>query len=144
MQFSELAIGAAFHYDGQLFIKTDDGSRFDPPNPSGGIAWAGNRYKEWAFTGTEEVHPVIIPQWFTELLDKKYRPGIIDCTVDLYLTIKSESVKQKIINDIKEQIIKWIPDFELMSEKLKDDPIAAPTKNEKEFYKWAKSINFSK
>lgn len=57
-QFKSLNIGDQFTYDNERFIKTEDGSKFDPPNAEGGLAWSihnGDRYKEWAFTGTEKV-----------------------------------------------------------------------------------------
>lgn len=78
-----------------------------------------------------------VPKWFTELQSLKWRPGTVDVCIDLINSIQTESIKIKVIDDTEGEIKSWIPRFEEMSEKLKNDKIAAPTKDEKAFYKWA-------
>lgn len=55
-QFKDLHVGAEFHYDREIFIKTKDGSDFCPPKVEGGLAWSHN--KEWAFNGDEKVRRI--------------------------------------------------------------------------------------
>lgn len=59
--FAEIPTGTYFLYDGEIFQKSDTGDRFDPPKPSGGLAWSfycWKPYKEWAFDGDEMVYVV--------------------------------------------------------------------------------------
>lgn len=72
-----------------------------------------------------------------DLKKLSWRPGTIDRLISLHDDIKTPSVKETVCQDIHKEILLWIPAFELMAAKMKNDPIAAPTKDEKAFYKWA-------
>lgn len=76
--------------------------------------------------------------WLEELKGLPWRPGIVDGLLDLRESMRSANVKGMVEKDIKAAIITWIPEFEAMAVKLRDDPIAKPTRAEKAFHAWAK------
>ena len=68
-----------------------------------------------------------------------WRPGVVDMHLDLHDSIKTASVQAKVIADIRQAIVDWVPQYERMAKALVNDRIAAPTHNEKAFYAWAKA-----
>jgi hypothetical protein len=89
-----------------------------------------------------EVQRMKTENWFQELQNLKMRPGQIDCMIDLYNDVQTESVKEKILKDIKVEILNSVVTYRAMFIKFKNDPIAKPTKAEIAYLAWAEKQNF--